>query len=140
MHIKRDQRLAWFRDARFGMMITWGIYALEAAGEWVQYKRRIPVKEYEKLASRFNAVKFDAKEWVRCAKDAGMKYMVAMAKHHDGFAMFPSKISPYNIVDSTPWKRDFLKELADTCRAEGLRFGLYYSHVREWHHPHASSL
>jgi len=140
MNTANDQRLAWFREARFGMMITWGIYALEAAGEWVQYKRRIPVREYEKLAARFNPVGFDAAEWVRCAKTAGMKYMVAMAKHHDGFAMFPSQVSPYNIIDATPWKRDFLKELADTCRTEGLRFGLYYSHVREWHHPHASSL
>lgn len=140
MNMDKDQRLAWFREARFGMMITWGIYSLEAAGEWVQYKRRIPVSEYEKLAARFNPVNFDACEWVRCAKEAGMKYVVAMAKHHDGFAMFPSKVSPYNIMDATPWRRDFLKELADTCRAEGLHFGLYYSHVREWHHPHASSL
>lgn len=140
MDSAKEQRLEWWREARFGMMITWGIYALEAAGEWVQYKRRIPVKEYEKLAARFNPVRFDAGEWVRCAKQAGMKYMVAMAKHHDGFAMFPSKVSPYNLFEATPWKRDFLKELADACRAEGLRFGLYYSHVREWHHPHASSL
>jgi alpha-L-fucosidase len=140
MNMTTEQRLQWFRDARFGMMITWGIYALEAAGEWVQYKRRIPVKEYEKLAARFNPVRFDAAEWVRCAKEAGMKYMVAMAKHHDGFAMFPSHVSSYNLMDATPWKCDFLKELADTCRAEGLYFGLYYSHVREWHHPHASSL
>ncbi len=140
MDSAKEQRLGWWREARFGMMITWGIYALEAAGEWVQYKRRIPVKEYEKLAARFNPVRFDAGEWVRCAKEAGMKYMVAMAKHHDGFAMFPSKVSSYNLFEATPWKRDFLKELADACRAEGLRFGLYYSHVREWHHPHASSL
>lgn len=136
----RHQRMAWFREARFGMMITWGIYALEAAGEWVQFKRRISVKEYEKLAARFNPASFSAEEWVRCAKEAGMKYMVAMAKHHDGFAMFPSNVSSYNIMEATPWKRDFLKELADTCRAEGLHFGLYYSHIREWHHPHASSL
>lgn len=140
MNATTEQRLAWFREARFGMMITWGIYALEAAGEWVQYKRRIPIREYEKLAARFNPVEFDAREWVRCAKEAGMKYMVAMAKHHDGFAMFPSKVSPYNLMDATPYQHDFLKELAEVCRAEGLYFGLYYSHVREWHHPHASSL
>lgn len=138
--MNKDERLAWFRDARFGMMITWGIYSLEAAGEWVQYKRRIPVEEYEKLAGRFNPINFNARDWVRCAKEAGMRYVVAMAKHHDGFAMFPSKVSSYNIMDATPWRRDFLRELADTCRAEGLHFGLYYSHVREWHHPHASSL
>lgn len=140
MNNKSHSQLAWFRQARFGLMITWGIYALEEAGEWVQYKRRTPVREYEKLASRFNPIHFDALAWVRCAKEAGMKYMVAMAKHHDGFAMFPSKVSAYNIMDATPWKRDFLKELAEACRAEGLHFGLYYSHVREWHHPHASSL
>jgi alpha-L-fucosidase len=140
LQVTSDERLAWWREARFGMMITWGIFALEAAGEWVQYKRRIPVREYERLATRFNPLRFDAGEWVRCAKQAGMKYLVAMAKHHDGFAMFPSKVSSYNIVEATPWKRDFLKELADTCREEGLRFGLYYSHVREWHHPHATSL
>lgn len=134
------QRMAWFREARFGMMVTWGIYALEAAGEWVQYKRRIPIREYGKLASRFNPVGFDAKAWVHCAQDAGMKYLVAMARHHDGFAMFPSQVSPYNIIDATPWKRDFLGELAAACRAAGLHFGLYFSHVRDWYHPHATSL
>ncbi len=133
-------RLSWWREARFGMMITWGIYAKIEDGEWVQYKRRIPIKEYEKLAPQFNPVKFDARAWVRCAKETGMKYVVAMAKHHDGFAMFPSKVSPYNLFDATPWKHDFLKELGDICREEGLHFGLYYSHVREWHHPHASSM
>ena len=136
----KDQHLAWWREARFGMMITWGIYTLKAAGEWVQYTRRIPVKEYDQLAAQFNPVEFNAREWVRIAKDAGMKYIVAMAKHHDGFAMFRSKVNDYNIIDATPFKRDPMAELAEACREEGIKFCLYFSHVREWRHPHAQSL
>jgi len=138
--IPRDERLAWFREARFGMMITWGIYALKGAGEWVQYTQRIPVKEYEGLATDFLPEHFDAREWVRIAKDAGMKYIVAMAKHHDGFAMFRTKVSNYNVVEATPFGRDPIAEIAEACRVENMPLGLYFSHVREWHHPHATSL
>ena len=140
MSISKDQRLAWWREARFGMMITWGIYALKAAGEWVQYTRRIPVKDYDQLAARFNPANFDAREWVRILKDAGMKYLVITSKHHDGFAMFRTKVSDYNIIDATPFKRDPMAELAEACREQGIKFCLYFSHVREWRHPDAQSL
>ena len=103
------------------------------------YARRIPVKEYEKLATRFNPVDFDAEKWVKTAKAAGMKYIIITAKHHDGFSMFKSAVSPFNIVDATPFKRDPMAELAVACRREGLKLGFYYSHVREWRHPMAQS-
>ena len=140
MNFEKEDRLAWWREARFGMMITWGIYALKAAGEWVQYTRRIPIKEYEQLADQFNPLEFNAREWVKTLKDAGMKYLVITSKHHDGFAMFKSDVSPYNIVDATPFKRDPMAELSAACKEFGIKFCIYYSHVREWHHPHAQSL
>ena len=105
-------RTAWMDEAKFGMFIHWGLYAELARGEWVMNREKIPIAEYEKLAAKFNPVKFDADEWVKVAKDAGMRYIVITSKHHDGFAMFGSKVSPYNIVDATPFKRDPLKELA----------------------------
>ncbi len=119
---ERERRLKWFREARFGLFIHWGVYAVPAGewkgklvpgiGEWIMNRAKIPVREYEQLAPQFNPVKFDADEWVRMAKDAGMKYIVITAKHHDGFAMYHSKASSFNIVDATPFKRDPLKELA----------------------------
>ena len=139
----RDKRMAWFREARFGMFIHWGLYAVPAGewngkpttffGEWIMERARIPVAEYEKLAPQFNPVKFNADEWVKVAKDAGMKYIVITAKHHDGFAMFNSATSKYNIVDATPFKRDPLKELAVACQKAGIRLCFYYSHARDWH-------
>lgn len=140
-----DERTQWFREAKFGMFIHWGIYA-EAAGqwdgnnyygngEWIMYRAKIKTTEYEKLAGRFNPVKFNAEEWVQVAKDAGMKYIVITAKHHDGFAMFDSKASDYNIVNATPFKRDPLKELAEACRKAGIRLGFYYSQWQDWHEP-----
>jgi len=140
-----DERMAWWREAKFGMFIHWGLYAVPAGawkgvcvagiGEWIQYRARIPIKEYEQLAKRFNPVKFDAKEWVRIAKEAGMKYIVITAKHHDGFCMFDTKLTDYNIVKATPFKRDPLKELAEACREEGIKLGFYYSQTLDWHHP-----
>lgn len=140
--------LAWWRDARFGMFIHWGLYALPAGvwkgqeiagiGEWIMNRARIPVAEYEQLARRFNPVKFDARAWVRVAKDAGMRYIVITAKHHDGFAMYDSPSTAYDIVDATPFHRDPLKELAEACRAEGLRLCFYYSQAQDWHHPDAA--
>ncbi|MBS7609844.1 alpha-L-fucosidase [Candidatus Bathyarchaeota archaeon] len=144
LHIQGD-RMAWWREARFGMFIHWGLYAIPAGvwegrcipgiGEWIMYNARIPVKEYEKLAKRFNPFKFDAKEWVRIAKMAGMKYIVITAKHHDGFCMFDTDLTDYNIVKATPFGRDPLKELSEACREEGLRLGFYYSQTLDWHHP-----
>ncbi len=117
-----------FQDMKFGMFIHWGLYALPAGewkgkyvrgiGEWVQFREKIPVKEYEKLAEQFNPVKFDADEWSQLAEDAGMKYMVITSKHHDGFAMYHSRASDYNIIDRTPFGRDPMEELADRqCKA-----------------------
>jgi len=140
-----EDRAAWFREAKFGMFIHWGLYAIPAGrwkgefipgiGEWIMRNARIPVDEYAALAERFNPVKFDAEEWVKLAKDAGMKYMVITSKHHDGFALFRSKISDYNIVDATPFKRNVLKELSDACAKHDMRLGFYYSQSQDWHHP-----
>lgn len=144
--VSDDARMAWWREARFGMFIHWGIYAQaagefkgrkqETLGEWIMYELEIPVAEYEPLAAAFNPAKFDAREWVRIAKDAGMKYIVITTKHHDGFCMWHTKLSPYNIVDATPFKRDVIKELADECRAQGVKLCFYHS-IMDWHHPDA---
>jgi alpha-L-fucosidase len=125
-------RTAWFRDARFGMFIHWGIYAVPARGEWVMNNEKIPVAEYEKIAAEFNPVKFDAKEWVRVAKAAGMKYIVITSKHHDGFSMFDTKLTDYSIMKATPFKRDPMKELAAACKEAGIKFCFYYS-IMDWH-------
>ncbi|MFB3902777.1 MAG: alpha-L-fucosidase [Acidobacteriota bacterium] len=142
---KREARLKWWREARFGMFIHWGVYAVPAGewkgklipgiGEWIMNRAKIPVAEYEKLAGQFNPVKFNADEWVRLAKAAGQKYIVITSKHHDGFAMFDSKVSDYDIVDRTPFKRDPMKDLAAACRREGIRLCFYYSQTQDWHHP-----
>lgn len=142
---QRNERMAWWRDARFGMFIHWGIYSIPAGrwqdkdvpniGEWIMNIAKIPVADYAKFAEQFNPVKYDADAWVRLAKEAGMKYIVITSKHHDGFAMFHSKTSPYNIYDATPFKRDPLAELAAACRKHGLKLGFYYSQAQDWHHP-----
>ena len=137
---QRDERLAWWRDARFGLFIHWGVYA-QAGGEWkgttnhaewLQLTAKIPIAEYTELAKRFNPAKFDAGAWAQLARDAGMKYVVLTAKHHDGFAMFDSPSDPYNLPGISPFKRDPVKELAEACRQRGLRFCVYYSLGRFW--------
>ncbi len=143
--LKHDQKMKWWRESRFGMFIHWGLYAVPAGewdgkeipgiSEWIMLRAGIPVKEYEKLAQQFNPVKFDAEKWVLLAKNAGMKYIVITSKHHDGFAMFHSKASKYNIYDATPFKRDPLAELAAACRKHGIRLGFYYSQAQDWHEP-----
>lgn len=138
--IEKNDRINWWREAKFGMFIHWGVYSLLEKGEWVMYNERIPVKEYEKLAGKFNPVKFNADEWVNLAKEAGMKYIVITSKHHDGFSMFKTKVSDFNIVDATPFKRDPMAELSAACEREGIKLCFYYSHVREWRHPHAQSM
>lgn len=135
----------WFRQAQFGMMVHWGLYALPAGewkgkrmpfiGEWAQSYFRIPHLEYGRLAGIFNPILFDAEEWVKLALDSGMQYMVVTSKHHDGFAMYHSKVDPYNIVDATPFKRDVIAELAEACSKHGLKLGLYYSQDLDWHEP-----
>jgi len=142
---KQDAKMEWWREARFGMFIHWGLYAQPAGewngkeipgiSEWIMLRAQIPVKDYEKIAETFNPVKFDAESWVELAKNAGMKYIVITSKHHDGFAMFRSLASKYNIYDATPFKRDPLKELADACRKNGIRLGFYYSQAQDWHEP-----
>jgi len=144
----KAKRLEWFRDVKYGMFIHWGLYAIPAGqwngqrspglGEWVMFRSRVPVKEYETLASRFNPVNYHADEWVKLAKDAGMKYIVITSKHHDGFALFKSAASSYNVVDATPFKRDILKELADACARGGIRLGFYYSQSQDWHEPNGA--
>jgi len=143
---QQDKRMAWWRYAKFGMFIHWGLYAIPAGvwngvcvpgiGEWIQQRARIPVREYEKLAERFNPVKFNAEEWVHVAKEAGMKWIVITSKHHDGFCMFDTRLTDYNIVKATPFKRDPLKELAEACRKNGIGLGFYHSQTLDWHHPH----
>lgn len=124
----------WFEEARFGLFIHWGVYSTMGDGEWVMNNQEIPIKTYEKLPGFFNPTQFDAKEWVQMAKDAGMKYITITSKHHDGFAMFDSKISDYNIVKKTPYGKDVLKMLADECKKQGIKLFFYHSQL-DWHHP-----
>jgi alpha-L-fucosidase len=138
-------RLEWFRAARFGMFIHWGLYAIPAGvwrgqpidgiGEWLMLRARVPVAEYERLASQFNPVRFDADAWASLAAESGARYLVITAKHHDGFCMFKSALTRYNIVDATPFGRDPMAELSEACRRHGLRFCFYYSQTQDWHHP-----
>ncbi len=124
----------WFQEARFGLFIHWGIYSVLGDGEWVMNNSKIPIPEYEKLAPQFNPVKFDAAEWVALAKAAGMRYITITSKHHDGFAMWDSRVSDWDIADRTPYKKDVLKMLAQECRRQGLKLFFYHSHL-DWHHP-----
>lgn len=120
-----------FRDMRFGLFIHWGIYSVLGDGEWVMFNQRIPYDTYQRLASFFNPIDFDAKEWVQIAKSAGMKYITITSRHHDGFSMFDTEATPYNIVDATPYGRDPLKELAEECKKEGIKLNFYYS-LLDW--------
>ncbi|MBD5375932.1 MAG: hypothetical protein HDR77_10755 [Bacteroides sp.] len=136
--------MQWFQDAKLGMFVHWGLYS-QTAGEWNGHPtrggehfmlyERIPLKEYALIANDFNPTEFDAEKWVKTAKDAGIKYIVYTTKHHDGFAMYDSKCSDYNIVKRTPYAKDPLKELAEACRREGVKLGLYYSLGRDWEDP-----
>ncbi|WP_233842449.1 alpha-L-fucosidase [Dyella sp. 2HG41-7] len=147
---QRDARMAWWRDARFGMFIHWGLYSVPAGywkdkpvpglGEWIMNDAKIPVADYKKFAAQFDPTQFDAHTWVSLAKAAGMKYIVITSKHHDGFAMFPSKANPFNIHDATPYKHDPLRELADEARRQGLKFGLYYSQDQDWTAPGGAAM
>ncbi len=138
---QRDARMAWFRDARLGLFIHWGVYSVPAGewegkknyGEWFMEETKMKVSDYEKFVPQFNPVKFDAKEWTRMAKDAGMKYIVITSKHHDGFGMFRSELTDW-CMKSTPFARDPLKELADACQEAGLKLCFYHS-IMDWHHP-----
>ena len=145
---QRDARMAWWRDAQFGMFIHWGAYSVPAGtyqgertagiGEWIMSRASVPIPEYEKFVRSFNPVKYDATEWVRIAKDAGMKYIIITSKHHDGFALFNSKVSSYDLVDASPYHKDAIKALANAAHAQGLKFGVYYS-IMDWHHADAQA-
>ena len=138
-----NPRSQWFREAKYGLFIHWGIYTIPAGtwkgqpipgiGEWIMNRAKIPVSEYEQLALEFNPVKFNADEWAQLAVDAGMKYLTITSKHHDGFALFKSKVSNFNIVDATPFKRDPLKELQVACAKRGIKLCFYYSQAQDWH-------
>jgi alpha-L-fucosidase len=124
----------WFRDAKFGMFIHWGVYSVLGDGEWVMNNRHMSVQDYETLPQQFNPVDFNAAEWVAIAKAAGARYITITSKHHDGFAMFGTRQTTWNIVDRTPWKQDPLAQLARECRKQGLKVFFYYSQL-DWHHP-----
>jgi alpha-L-fucosidase len=139
----RAEQQEWFRDAKFGLFIHWGVYSVPAgewngkktsgASEWIMQEAKIPVSEYEKLAEQFNPTEYDPAEWVRTAKNAGMKYITITSKHHDGFALWDSNVSNWDIVDKTPYKKDVLKMLADECARQDMPLFFYYSHL-DWHH------
>jgi alpha-L-fucosidase len=141
-------KMKWFTDAKFGMFITWGLYSVpggswkgkplnSAYGEWIEWSLPIPHSEYAAIAQTWNPKQFDADEWVKTAREAGMKYLLITAKFHDGFLMYPSKITHYNIIDCTPWKRDPVKELSEACARQGLKFGVYWNQAFDWQNPNA---
>ena len=137
--------IQWFKDAKFGLFIHWGLYAKLAgvwkgerfygSGEWIMNQGKIPVSEYKKVAAEFNPVNFDADEWTQLASDAGIKYMVITAKHHDGFAMYDSRVSDFDIMDASPYKKDPMKALSVAARKRGIQFGFYYSQFQDWYEP-----
>jgi alpha-L-fucosidase len=143
----REERIAWWREAKFGMFVHWGVYSLPG-GEWkgnkisgyaehLMRKEKISRAEYLELARQFNPVNFNADEWISLAKNAGMRYFIITSKHHDGFAMYDSKVSEFDIIQQTPFKRDPMAELASACKKYGVKFGFYYSHAFDWEHPDA---
>lgn len=143
-------KMDWWKEAKFGMFIHWGVYSVPAGiyngkeisgiGEWIMNRGKIPVSEYKAYAKQFNPVKYDPEAWVKMAKDAGMKYLVITSKHHDGFALFDSKVTDWDIVDATPYGKDLLKPLADACHKEGIHLGFYYSQAQDWNHPGGAAI
>ncbi len=121
----------WFQDSRFGLFIHWGVYSVLGDGEWVMNNQNISIEDYEKLPNFFNPISFDPKKWVSMAKEAGMKYITITSRHHDGFSMFDSKVTDYDIVDATPYGKDIIKMLADECRKQGIKLFFYYS-LLDW--------
>lgn len=142
---ERDARMKWWHEAKFGMFIHWGVYSVPAGyyqgkpvggvGEWIMNEAKIPVADYHSFAAQFNPTQYNPEAWVRLAKEAGMKYIVITSKHHDGFAMFDSKASDWNVVRSSPYGKDLLKPLAAACKKYGMRLGFYYSQAQDWNNP-----
>lgn len=147
---KADAHMAWWKDAKLGMFIHWGLYAVPAGiydgkeipgiGEWIMNHGKIPVARYQAYAKEFNPLKFDADAWAKVASDAGMKYVVITAKHHDGFAMFDSKVSSWNIKAASPYGKDILKPFVAACHKRGLKVGIYYSQAQDWSHPGGAAM
>lgn len=148
-----ESKAEWFKEAKFGMFLHWGLYSvLEGSynghtmpdttmpqgnswyAEWIQARLDIPATEYRKIKDRFNPTRYNAEQWVKEAKNAGIRYIVITAKHHDGFALWDSKVSDFDIKN-TPYKKDLLKPLVDACKKYGLKYGFYYSHWQDWEHP-----
>lgn len=135
----------WFKQAKFGLMIHFGLYSLLAGeykgrrtsyySEWIMSSFEIPKDEYKKLAKVFNPIYFDAEEWVKLAKDSGAEYLVVTSKHHEGFCLFKTNYNDFNVVDGTPFKRDIIKELAEACKKHNMKLGLYYSQDLDWSEP-----
>jgi alpha-L-fucosidase len=146
----QEQRMQWWREARFGMFIHWGVYAQLAGvydgheinniGEWIMNRGKIPVAAYQQIAKQFNPVKYNADEWVRMAKDAGMKYIIITAKHHDGFALFKTNASKWNVVDATPYGKDLLLPLVAACKKYHMKLGFYYSQAQDWTNPGGTAI
>jgi alpha-L-fucosidase len=140
-----QEKMEWWKEAKFGMFIHWGVYSVPAGiyhrkevngiGEWIMNHGKIPVVEYKAFAKQFNPIKYDPEAWVTMAKDAGMKYLIITSKHHDGFALFDSKVTNWDMVDATLYGKDLLKPLAEACHKEGIRLGFYYSQAQDWNHP-----
>lgn len=147
--LTNDERMQWWREARFGMFIHWGVYSVPAGtwdghqiggiGEWIMNNAKIPVSVYQQIGKQFNPVNYNPDVWVKMAKDAGMKYIVITSKHHDGFALFETKASKWNIVDATPYGKDLLKPLAEACKKYGIKLGFYYSQAQDWNNPGGSA-
>ena len=139
----KDVRMEWWREAKFGLFIHWGVYAVPAGkygentsyGEWIMHSAKIPSSEYKQYASQFNPVKYDPAAWVVVAKEAGMRYIVITSKHHDGFALYPSEVTDWDVVDATPYGKDLLGPLVKEAHKEGLKMGFYYSQAQDWNHP-----
>lgn len=143
---KDKERMQWWTEARFGMFVHWGVYAQFAGvykgyeqarggAEWIMNRSKIPLSEYQAMAKKFNPVNYNPDEWVRMAKEAGMKYLIITAKHHDGFALFKSDASKWNVVNATPYGKDLLKPLAESCKKYGIKLGFYYSQAQDWNNP-----
>ncbi|MBE7178219.1 MAG: alpha-L-fucosidase [Mucilaginibacter polytrichastri] len=143
---QKQKRMQWWADDRFGMFVHWGLYAIPAGeygdktdgAEWIMQTHKIPTPEYESFAKRFDPTKFNAREWVKTAREAGAKYIVITSKHHDGFCLWDSKVTNYDVMDATPFKRDILQELYEACKAEKMTLGFYHS-IMDWHQPDAKS-
>ena len=138
----KPNKMDWWKEAKFGLFIHWGVYSVPAGiydgkdidgiGEWIMNRAKIPTTVYQAYAKQFNPVKYNPDTWVKMAKDAGMKYLVITSKHHDGFTLFQTKASKWNVIEATPYGKDLLKPLADACHRYGIRLGFYYSQAQDW--------